>query len=81
MAQAEHDPLATCYLVTFSADYADKVEAAIDEHMKASTRAEITTASLVDQGLIVVCADLPQALEEKGGWGNRATVDAFVEFS
>jgi 6-phospho-beta-glucosidase len=25
--------------------------------------------------------DLPQALEEKGGWGNRATVDAFVEFS
>ena len=63
MAQAEHDPLATCYLVTFSADYADAVEAAIDEHMKQSTRAEITTASLVDQGLIVVCTDLPQALE------------------
>ena len=63
MAQAEHDPLATCYLVTFSADYADKVEAAIDDYMKATARAEITTASLVDQGLIVVCADLSQALE------------------
>ena len=63
MAQAEHDPLATCYLVTFSQAYADAVEAAIDDHMKQSTRAEITTASLVDQGLIVVCADLPQALE------------------
>ena len=63
MAQAEHDPLATCYLVTFSSAYADAVEAAIDEHMKSSTRAEITTASLVDQGLIVVCNDLPQALE------------------
>jgi len=39
------------------------VEAAINEHMKESTRVEITTASLADQGLIVVCADLPQALE------------------
>ena len=62
MAQAEHDPLATCYLVTFSEAYADAVEAAIAEHMKRSTRAEITTASLSDQGLIVVCADLAQAL-------------------
>ena len=62
MAQAEHDPLATCYFVTFSADYADAVEAAIDEHMKRTTRAEITSASLVDQGLVVVCEDLPQAL-------------------
>lgn len=25
--------------------------------------------------------DLPQALEEKGGWGNRATIDAFVEYA
>ena len=62
MAQAEHDPLATCYLVTFSAEYADKVEAAIEEHMKSTTRAEITTASLADQGLVVVCTDLDQAI-------------------
>ena len=62
MAQAEHDPLATCYLVTFSESYADAVEAAIQEHMKQSTRAEITTASLVDQGLVVVCTDLAQAI-------------------
>lgn len=63
MAQAEHDPLATCYLVTFSAGYADAVEAAVAEHLKASTRAEITSASLDDQGLVVVCADLEQAME------------------
>lgn len=63
MAQAEHDPLAACYLVTFDAAYADAVEAAIESHMKSSTRAEITTASLADQGLIVVCDNLPQALE------------------
>ena len=25
--------------------------------------------------------DLPQALAEQGGWGNRATIDAFVEYS
>ena len=62
MAQAEHDPLATCYLVTFSADYADAVEAAVAEHMKESTRADITQASLDNEGLIVVCSDLEQAL-------------------
>ncbi|HAM14297.1 MAG TPA: histidinol dehydrogenase, partial [Eggerthellaceae bacterium] len=63
MAQAEHDPLATCYLIAFSAEYADAVESAIDEHMKRTTRADITTASLRDQGLIVICRDLPQAIE------------------
>ncbi len=62
MAQAEHDPLASCYLVTFSEEYADDVEAAIAVHMKSSTRAEITTASLADQGLVVICPDMPTAL-------------------
>ena len=63
MAQAEHDPLATCYLVTFSEDYADRVEAAIAEHMKESTRAEITTASLDNEGLITIAPTLDQAIE------------------
>lgn len=63
MAQAEHDPLASCYLVTSSSEYADQVEAAINEHMKESTRAEITKASLDNQGLIIVCPSLPAALE------------------
>ena len=62
MAQAEHDPLASCYLVVFSNEYADKVLAAIDGHLKRSTRAEITSASLDDQGLIVVCPDMETAL-------------------
>ena len=62
MAQAEHDPLATCYLVTFSADYANAVEAAIAEHVKDSTRADITMTSLDNEGLIVVCKDLAQAI-------------------
>ena len=57
MAQAEHDPLASCYLVTFDEEYADKVEVAVEQHMKSSTRAEITTASLADQGLVVRLVD------------------------
>ncbi len=63
MAQAEHDPLAACYLVTFSEGYADEVEAAIERHMASSTRADITTASLRDQGLIVICETVEQAIQ------------------
>ena len=63
MAQAEHDPLASCYLVTFSAEYADAVEAAIAKHMEGSYRAEITTASLENRGLVVVCPDMNSAIE------------------
>ena len=63
MAQAEHDPLAACYLVTFSDAYADEVEAAIADHMTRTTRADITRASLDDHGLIVVCTSMEQALE------------------
>lgn len=63
MAQAEHDPLAACYLVTFSEAYADEVERMVEQHMAGSTRAEITTTSLADQGLIVVCKTADQAFE------------------
>ncbi|MBR0404326.1 MAG: histidinol dehydrogenase [Eggerthellaceae bacterium] len=62
MAQAEHDPLATCYLVTFSEEYADVVEAAVAEHLKDSWRADITSTSLDNEGLVVVCSDLDQAI-------------------
>lgn len=63
MAQAEHDPLAACYLVTFSDEYADKVERAIEAHMAKSTRAEITRASLDGQGLVVIVNDMEQAIQ------------------
>ena len=63
MAQAEHDPLATCYLVTTSEAYVDQVERWIDKHMQESTRAEITTASLNDHGTVVVCPNMATALE------------------
>ncbi|MGI6590577.1 MAG: histidinol dehydrogenase [Eggerthellaceae bacterium] len=62
MAQAEHDPLASCYLITFDAGYADKVEEAIGHHLKQSTRADITRSSLNNQGLITICPDMKAAL-------------------
>lgn len=63
MAQAEHDPLAACYLICDSNAYADKVEAAIDSHISASPRAEITRTSLKDHGLIVIVNDMDQAIQ------------------
>ena len=63
MAQAEHDPLATCYLVTFDESYVDEVEACIAQHVAQSPRAEITMASLNDYGTVVVCPNMETALE------------------
>lgn len=63
MAQAEHDPLAACYLVCMSEEYIDAVEAAIEEHLKESTRAEITKTSLDNQGLAVVVSSREAAVQ------------------
>ena len=63
MAQAEHDPLASCYLVCFSDAYADAVLSAVERHLGRSSRAEITRASLDEQGLVVVCRYMDQALQ------------------
>ncbi len=62
MAQAEHDPLAACYLICESAEYADAVEEAIASHIASSPRAEITQASLDGQGLIVIVDSMTQAI-------------------
>ena len=63
MAQAEHDPLASSYLVCFDEAYANAVEAAIAQHLQASPRADITRASLDNQGLVVVVPNRDAALE------------------
>jgi len=62
MAQAEHDPLAACYLVTFDEGFAHEIEQAIEGHLATSTRADITAQSLKDQGIIIVCPDLETAI-------------------
>ena len=63
MAQAEHDPLAACYLVCMSASYVEEVEAAIASHLKQSSRAEITSESLNNHGLAVVVPNRDVAMQ------------------
>lgn len=62
MAQAEHDPKATCYLVTTEPELIPDIEEALEELLAQSERAEITRASL-EHGLIVTCRTLTQAFD------------------
>ena len=62
MAQAEHDPKATCYLVTTEEEMLPDIEAALAELLEQTPRREITQASL-EHGLIIVCKTLTQAFE------------------
>ncbi len=63
MAQAEHDPMAACYLICLSDAYADEVDAHLQEHLSASPRADITRASLEGHGLQVIVNDMEQAIQ------------------
>ena len=63
MAQAEHDPLATCYLVTTDPALPAAVLPRIEEYLAQSPRRAITEASLANKGVIVVCADTQQAID------------------
>ena len=63
MAQAEHDPLAACYLVTCDAAFAAAVQDGIEVLLAQSPRADITRTSLENEGTVVVAADLEAAVE------------------
>ncbi len=57
MAQAEHDPMATCYLITNAPELPDAVEEAVERLCAQSPREEITRKSL-EHGVIVICDTL-----------------------
>lgn len=63
MAQAEHDPLAACYLITCDAAFAAEVERAIELFVAQSPREEITRASLDNEGTIVIAPDIATAVD------------------
>ena len=63
MAQAEHDPMASCYLVTCDAELPERVLAAVERLVSQSPREEITRASLDERGVIVVADTLDAAVE------------------
>ena len=63
MAQAEHDPMATCYLVTCDPDLPARVLEAVEALVAQSPRADITRSSLNDNGVIVVAESLEAAVD------------------
>ncbi len=63
MAQAEHDPMAACYLVTCDAALAGRVQNAIEALVAQSPREAITRTSLDDHGVVVVADDLSTAID------------------
>ncbi|WP_415963174.1 histidinol dehydrogenase [Collinsella tanakaei] len=63
MAQAEHDPLAACYLVTCDAQFAVEVERAVEVLVAQSPREDIARTSLDNEGVIVVAADMDAAVD------------------
>jgi histidinol dehydrogenase len=62
LAQAEHDPEATTYLVTTDEDLVDEVIEEVDRYLGQSPRQEITKQSLDTNCLVLVCPDLATAL-------------------
>ena len=63
LSQAEHDKLASAVLVTDSSDLAAKVRAELEIQIPLLERAEIARASIDQNGKIIVCDDLTQAID------------------
>jgi len=62
LSQAEHDELAGSYLVTNSQKIADETAKQIDRYIKELPRGEISSVSIANNGIIVVCEDIKEAV-------------------
>ncbi|MFC1937341.1 histidinol dehydrogenase [Chloroflexota bacterium] len=63
LAQAEHDPLASAILITTSRRLADEVSREIEQRLARLKRKDIATESLASRGMIVLVANLDEAME------------------
>lgn len=63
LAQAEHDPLASCVLVTTSAKLASEVQEQVEKQLPELMRKEIAEQSIRRHGAICVAADLEEAFD------------------
>lgn len=63
LSQAEHDPMAACYLITTSRDLALAVVAEVERRAADLPRAEIAKKSLSEWGAAVVVNDLEEGVE------------------
>jgi histidinol dehydrogenase len=69
VAQAEHDPLAACLLVTASADLGDRVVGELAKQAPATRHADRVRTALSAQSAIVLVGDLEQGLVVVDAWG------------
>ncbi|MDQ1626010.1 MAG: histidinol dehydrogenase [Actinomycetota bacterium] len=68
IAQAEHDPNASCLLVTPSAQLLDAVDAEISRQVPATRHRERVETALRNQSAAVLVADLDQGLQVVDAW-------------
>ena len=63
LAQAEHDPLAAAILLTTSPQLAQAVPLEVERQLENHHRKELTSASIRDWGLVVLCNSIEEAAE------------------
>ncbi|MBR4158214.1 MAG: histidinol dehydrogenase [Oscillospiraceae bacterium] len=63
LAQAEHDKMATAILVTTSRRLAEDTAQELEQQLARLPRSEIAGASIRNNGKIILCADLDEAVE------------------
>jgi histidinol dehydrogenase len=62
LSQAEHDELAAALCITSSSELATKIQHALEEQLRQTTRQTITMKSLQNYGAIIVTGDLTEAV-------------------
>ncbi len=62
LAQAEHDPMALAIVITTEEQLADDVLTELERQLVALSRLEIATKSLRDRGVILIAADMEEAI-------------------
>ncbi|MBX6390884.1 MAG: histidinol dehydrogenase, partial [Frankia sp.] len=68
IAQAEHDPMAACLLVTPSAELADAVEVELGKQVPVTRHRERVEEALAGQGAVAVVDDIDAALRVVNAW-------------
>ena len=63
VAQAEHDPLAACLLITPSTDLVERVVVALDEEVAGTRHADRVRQALAGQSAVVLVDDIDHAVE------------------
>ena len=68
IAQAEHDPLAACLLVTDSVELADAVDVELGKQVPVTHHRDVVEASFTGQSAVVLVADLDDGLRVVDTW-------------